>query len=259
MQAIILCGGFGTRLREETEFRPKPMIQIGHRPILWHIMKLYSHHGINDFILAAGYKSEVIKQYFLHYEVMDNDVTVELGREKTIKIHRPKVEEESWRVTIADTGETALKGARLKRVARHIVEDTFMVTYGDGVADVDLAKLLAFHRAHGKMATVTGIRPVSRFGELNVQGDRVTAFFEKPASVDDFTNGGFFVFQRKILDYLRDADDCDLEVGALEKLASTGELMIYRHNGFWACMDTQRDVDQLRRLWAYGTAPWKVW
>ncbi|HZL59481.1 MAG TPA: glucose-1-phosphate cytidylyltransferase [Stellaceae bacterium] len=259
MQAVILCGGLGTRLREETEFRPKPMIQIGHRPILWHIMKLYSHHGVHDFILAAGYKSEIIKQYFLHYEVMDNDVTIELGRNKTIEIHHPSVEEQSWRVTIADTGETALKGARLKRVARHITSDAFLVTYGDGVADVDVTKLMAFHRAHGRIATVTGIRPVSRFGELNVQGDRVAAFFEKPASVDDFANGGFFVFQREILDYLRDEDDCDLEIGVLEKLASAGELMVYRHNGFWACMDTQRDVDQLRRLWSSGTAPWKVW
>ncbi len=259
MQVVILCGGLGTRLREETEFRPKPMIQIGHRPILWHIMKLYSCHGVTDFILAAGYKSEIIKQYFLQFEVMDNDVTIELGRDKSVKIYRSPNEEAEWRVTIADTGETALKGARLKRVAKYITSDTFLVTYGDGVSDVDLSKLLAFHRSHGRMATLTGIRPVSRFGELNVVGDRVAAFFEKPASGDDFVNGGFFVFDRKLLELLRDDDECDLEVGTLERLAGEGQLMVYRHHGFWACMDTQRDVDHLRRLWDGGKAPWKVW
>jgi glucose-1-phosphate cytidylyltransferase len=259
MQAVILCGGLGTRLREETEFRPKPMIQIGQHPILWHIMKLYSHHGIRSFVLAAGYKSEIIKHYFLHYEVMDNDVTIELGREKTIEIHRPQVEEQGWKITIADTGEAALKGARLKRAARYLTGDTFMVTYGDGVCDVDLSKLLAFHRAHGRLATVTGIRPTSRFGELTIAGDRVAAFFEKPDADDDFVNGGFFVFERRLLDYLGDDDDCDLEVGPLEKLALEGELMVFRHHGFWACMDTQRDVDHLRHLWASGAAPWKVW
>lgn len=258
MKVIILCGGMGTRLKEETEFKPKPMVRIGQKPILWHIMKIYSHFGYTDFILCLGYRGDMIKEYFYHYEIMNNDFTLTLGQKNNLEIHH-KHEEEGWRVTLCDTGDKAQKGARLKRVERYVDDPVFMVTYGDGVANIDVNALLDFHLAHGKLATVTGVRPLARFGELTVKGQQVKAFMEKPQSTDGLISGGFFVFGRKIFDYLEDRDDCDLEYGALEHLAVEGELMVYKHPAFWACMDNIRDMEYLNRLWESGQAEWKIW
>lgn len=258
MQVIILCGGLGTRLREETEFRPKPMVNVGDRPILWHIMKIYAHFGCHDFTLALGYKGEMIKNYFCHYELMNNDVTIELGEPEKICIHQ-RHEEAGWRVTMINTGEKSLKGGRLKKLQKYITEDTFFVTYGDGLASIDIFALLDFHKKHGKIATVTGVSPAARFGELKIQGNEVKSFSEKPSNGEGLINGGFFVFNKAIFDYLRIDDACDLEIGPLEELARAGELMVYKHNGFWACMDTLRDMEYLNRLWSSGEAPWKIW
>lgn len=258
MKVVILCGGLGTRLREETEFRPKPMVNIGVKPILWHIMKIYAHYGHKDFILALGYKGDMIKNYFCHYELMNNDVTIELGKPEQICIHQGH-EESGWRITLADTGEKSLKGARLKMVEKYIADETFMMSYGDGIADVDLNALLAFHKSHGKIATLTGINPMARFGELKVVGDQVTHFSEKPKNGSTLVNGGFFVFNRKILDYLTEDAFCDLEVGPLEQIAKDGQLMVYKHMGFWACMDTFRDMEYLNKLWDDDQAKWKIW
>lgn len=258
MKVVILCGGAGTRLREETEFRPKPMVNIGPRPILWHIMKYFSQFGFNDFVLALGYKGEMIKNYFCHYELMNNDVTIELGQPEKMHIHHSH-DEAGWKITLADTGEKTLKGARLKRVERYIADETFMMTYGDGIADVDINALLAFHRAHGKLVTVTGINPASRFGELKIDGDQVSSFSEKPQNGEGIVNGGFFIMNRAIFGYLSPDESCDLEVGALEQIARDGQLMVYRHRGFWACMDTLRDMEYLNRIWDSGMAKWKIW
>jgi glucose-1-phosphate cytidylyltransferase len=258
IKVVILCGGAGTRLREETEFRPKPMVNIGDRPILWHIMKYYSRFGFADFVLALGYKGEMIKNYFCHYELMNNDVTIQLGQPENICIHHSH-EEVGWKITLADTGEKALKGARLKRVERYIDGDTFMMTYGDGIADVDIHALLAFHRSHGRMATLTGINPASRFGELKIEGDRVASFSEKPQNGEGIINGGFFVFNREIFGLLALEDSCDLEIGPLERIAREGQLMVFKHRGFWACMDTLRDMEYLNRIWEGGAAKWKIW
>jgi len=258
LKVVILCGGVGTRLREETEFRPKPMVNIGSYPILWHIMKYYSQFGCKDFVLALGYKGETIKNYFCHYELMNNDVTIELGQPENTRIYHAH-DEAGWKITLSDTGVNALKGARLKKVGKFITGDTFMMTYGDGIADVDINQLLAFHKAHGKIATVTGINPTARFGELKTDGDRVETFSEKPQNGDGFINGGFFVFKRKILDYLTMDDLCDLEIGPLEQIAKDGQLMVYKHRGFWACMDTLRDMEYLNKIWNDGQAKWKIW
>jgi glucose-1-phosphate cytidylyltransferase len=258
MEVVILCGGLGTRLREETEFRPKPMVNIGTRPILWHIIKYYSQFGYKDFVLALGYKGEMIKNYFCHYELMNNDVTIELGQPESMRIHHAH-DEAGWKVTLADTGEKSLKGARLKKVERYISDDTFMMTYGDGIADVDINSLLAFHKAHGKLVTVTGVNPASRFGELKTDGDRVVSFTEKPQNGKGLINAGYFVFNRSILDYLSVDDLCDLEVGPLEQIAKEGQLMVFVHRGFWACMDTLRDMEYLNKLWDDGQAKWKTW
>lgn len=258
MQVVILCGGLGTRLREETEFRPKPMVNIGNRPILWHIMKIYAHFGHRDFILSLGYKGEIIKEYFYHYELMNNDVTLELGHPEKIDIHQSH-EENGWRVTLADTGQKAFKGARLKKVEKYITDNEFMTTYGDGVADIDINALLDFHHKHGKLATVTGINPASRFGELKIKGNRVEAFNEKPQTGSGLINGGFFVFNKGIFDYLSVDDSCDLEIGPLEQIAREEQLMVYKHNRSWACMDTLRDMDYLNKLWDENKAFWKIW
>jgi glucose-1-phosphate cytidylyltransferase len=258
MKVVILCGGTGTRLKEETEFRPKPMVHVGNRPVLWHIMKTYAYFGYTDFVLALGYKGEMIKNYFCHYELMNNDVTIELGKPEKIQIHQ-KHNESGWKVTLADTGEKTLKGARLKKVERYINEDTFMMTYGDGLANVNINELLNFHHGHGKLATVTGINPASRFGELKIKGNRVDSFSEKPKDSNGLINGGFFVFSKKIFDYLSEDNNCDLEIGQLEKIASEGQLMVYRHAGFWACMDTIRDMEYLNKLWDENNAEWKLW
>ncbi len=258
IKVVILCGGLGTRLREETEFRPKPIVNIGNRPILWHIMKIYAHYGYTDFVLALGYKGEMIRDYFCHYELLNNDVTLELGRPERIHIHQSH-KETGWRITLVDTGEKALKGARLKRVEKHIDQNVFMLTYGDGLANVDINALLHFHESHGKLVTVTGINPASRFGELRIKGNQVEAFHEKPKDSDGFVNGGFFVCNRSIFNYLSSNDNCDLEIGPLEEIAREGQLMVYRHRGFWACMDTIRDMEYLNKLWEINKAEWKVW
>jgi glucose-1-phosphate cytidylyltransferase len=262
MEVVILCGGLGTRLREETEFRPKPMVNIGPRPILWHIMKIFATRGHTDFVLALGYKGEMIKDYFLNYEAMNNDVTIELGKPEKAQLHSCH-EECGWKITLADTGEKALKGARLKKVEKYVKGDTFLLTYGDGVANVDIDALLAFHKAHGKMVTLTGVNPASRFGELKIEGDRVARFNEKPegpgSGPEKYINGGYMVMNRAIFDRVRAEDSCDLEYGPLEQLADEGELMVYRHHGFWSCMDTLRDTEYLNKLWAENRAGWKIW
>ncbi len=257
MKVVILCGGMGTRLREETEVRPKPMVEIGGRPILWHIMKTYAHYGYRDFILCLGYKGEVIKQYFYNYEVLTNDFTVDL-RSGEVAVHKSD-DQHGWRVTLADTGLTAKTGARVKRVQRYLDGDLFMVTYGDGVTDLDLRRLVAFHQAHGKIGTVTGVSPPSRYGELQISGERVMAFREKPQEASSLINGGYLVFRREFLDYLDEGDECVLEREPLERLVKAGELMVYSHAGFWQCMDTYRDMEYLKELWSRGDAPWKVW
>lgn len=258
MKVVILAGGLGTRLREETEYRPKPMVEIGGKPILWHIMKRYAAYGFNEFVICLGYKGDRIKEYFYHYELLNNDFTIEFGAPKKIDIHNLHLEQ-GWKITLADTGEHALKGARLKRIQKYIDSDLFMMTYGDGVADIDLHTLIAFHKQHGKLATVTGVNPAARFGELKISGDVVERFREKPDKSSGLISGGFFVFDSKLFDYLSDDDRCDLEIGALEEIAAAGELMVYKHQGFWACMDTLRDVEYLNNLWHDGKAAWKIW
>ncbi len=257
MKVVILCGGFGTRLREETEVRPKPMVEIGGRPILWHIMKSYAHYGYTQFVLCLGYKGEMIKRYFYNYDVLSNDFTTELGSRK-LQIHS-KNKEVNWQVTLADTGLQAKTGARVKRVEQYVDSDIFMLTYGDGVADININALLAFHRLHGKIGTVTGVIPQSRYGELIIQGGRVTAFREKPALTEGFINGGYFVFNREVFNYLKDEDECILEREPLERLSADGQLMVYSHTGFWQCMDTPRDLQLLQEMWESGNPPWKMW
>ncbi|WP_045213323.1 glucose-1-phosphate cytidylyltransferase [Desulfonatronovibrio magnus] len=260
MQTVLFCGGLGTRLREETEFKPKPMVHIGNKPIIWHIMKIYAHFGYNEFVLTLGHKGDMIKDFFLHYETMNNDVTIELGRPESINMHNCH-DECGWKITLSNTGENTLKGGRLKRVEKYIRGDTFMLTYGDGVANVDINKLLEFHHSHGKMVTVTGVRPIARFGELLVDDQMVRSFQEKPQVSGDngLISGGFFVFNRDIFDYLTEDENCDLEHGPLEALAQKHQLMAYRHEGFWYCMDTLRDMEKLNAMWDRGEAPWKVW
>jgi glucose-1-phosphate cytidylyltransferase len=258
MQVMILCGGMGTRLREETEIRPKPMVEIGGRPILWHIMKSYAVQGFTEFIVCLGYKGERIKEYFLDYEAMNNDFTVELGRRQSIEIHRGQ-EEHSWRVTLADTGYATMTGGRIRRAAKYLTGDRFMLTYGDGVSNVDLRRLLDFHLQQRTLATVTGVHPASRFGELLVSGERVRQFSEKPQTHDGVINGGFFVLERGALEYLSDDPSCVLEGEPLERLAAAGQLSVYRHEGFWQCMDTYRDYQLLNQLWESGGAEWKRW
>jgi glucose-1-phosphate cytidylyltransferase len=253
---LILCGGKGTRLREETEFKPKPMVEIGGRPILWHIMKSFAAHGLDEFVLCLGYKGERIKEYFLNYDALSRDCTVTLGPRGGVSFHGDGGEA-GWRVTLANTGEEAMTGARVLRAAsRYVQAERFVVTYGDGVSDVDVRRLLAFHREHGRMATVTGVRPPARFGELITEGDLVREFSEKPQAHEARINGGFFVFERAFLRYLEDDDGCTLERAPLERLARDGQLAIYRHDGFWQCMDTLRDVQYLESLWRSGRAPW---
>ncbi len=260
VQTIILCGGLGTRLREETEYRPKPMVPVGGKPILWHIMKIYAQYGYTDFILPLGYKGNLIKEYFYHYHLMSQDVSVHLGDHHSISFLSGEPRDtENWTITLIDTGENTLKGGRLKRVEKYLTSEEVMVTYGDGVADIDINKLLAFHRSHGKMATVTGVFPASQFGELQITGIRVEHFREKPSTSDHYVSGGFYVFNRDFFKRLTPDIHCDLEAGPLEDLAAQGELMVYKHPGKWACMDTSRDMDYLNRLWDTNEAFWKIW
>jgi len=261
MRAMILCGGMGTRLREQTETRPKPMVEIGGQPILLHVMRLYAHHGIREFVLCLGYKGHVVKEYFLDFEAMRSDFTLELGAPGgAIEYHREGPDDlGGFRVTLADTGEAAPTGARVLKASRYLDGGTFAVTYGDGVADVDLAAALRFHRAHGKLATVTGVRPPSRFGEIDHEAGRVRAFNEKPQTTSGLINGGFFFFEPAFLDYVKATPDTMLEREPLERCVRDGELMVYEHHGFWHCMDTYRDWENLEALWRSGSAPWKVW
>ena len=256
---VILCGGQGTRLREETEVKPKPMVGIGGNAILWHIMKAYSCHGFNNFILCLGYKGDAIKEYFYHYDTLKSDFTIQFGTKKSIIQHNNKHDEDGWKVTLADTGGKNLKGSRIKQIEKYISSDIFMLTYGDGISDVDFMKLLSFHHSQGKIGTLTGVAPPSRFGKILIEGNRVIKFEEKPQMSEGLINGGFFVFNKKIFNYLSEDPNCDFEFGPLQKLASDNELMVYRHNGFWECMDTQRDMAYLNKIWAEGNAPWKQW
>lgn len=258
-QVIILCGGQGMRIREETEFKPKPMITIGERPILWHIMKYYAHYGFMNFTLCLGYKGHIIKDFFLNYETMVNDFTIKLGdHEKSIAIHNTHPES-GWSVTLAETGINAMTGARIKRVEKYVTQDYIMLTYGDGLSNVDLRALFEFHKSHKKIGTVTGVTPSSRFGELVTKGDMVTTFSEKPHTQQGLINGGFFIFDKRIFNYVSDDDNCIFERIPLERLASDGELMVYQHNGFWQCMDTVRDMNLLTEEWNSGKPAWKVW
>jgi len=255
MKVVILCGGRGTRMERETDYRPKPMIEIGHKPILWHIMNIYSACGFNDFVLCLGYKGEVVKNYFLNYAALNSDITINTKTSK-IKIHKENLP--GWNVTLADTGFESMTGARIKRVERYIDSETFMLTYGDAVADIDIQKLLEFHRQSGRIATMTGVFPTykSRFGELSADNNTVLNFTEKPVNCAALTSGGFFVLQKKVFEYLSDEKKCVFEKDVLEKLVKEKQLCLYRHDYFWYCMDTPRDLKFLNALWESGKAPW---
>ena len=256
MKAVILAGGKGTRISEESHLRPKPMIEIGGRPILWHIMNLYAHHGVNDFIIALGYRGHMIKEYFANYVLYSSDVTVDTGRGE-IRYHQNYAE--PWRVTMVDTGLETQTGGRLKRLARYLDPgEAFCMTYGDGVADVDISGLVDFHARHGKSATVTAVIPPGRYGALMLEGDEVRSFTEKPPGDNAFINGGFFVLNPEVIDRI-DGDETPWELTPLEGLARDGELQAFRHTGFWQPMDSLRDRTTLENLWASGEAPWKVW
>jgi len=256
MKAVLLAGGLGTRLSEETSVRPKPMVEIGGRPILWHIMKLYSHHGINDFVVCCGYKGYVIKEYFANYFLHMSDVTFDIST-NTMEVHERHAE--PWRVTLVDTGEDTLTGGRLKRVEQYVRdEDVFCFTYGDGLSDVNIGASVAFHREHGRLATVTAVVPPGRYGAIERTGDQVTRFVEKPPGDGGHINGGFFVLSPAVIDYI-DGDDVSWEGAPLAKLAADKQLLAFEHSGFWQPMDTLRDKTLLEELWSTGSAPWKCW
>ena len=255
MKAVILAGGLGTRISEETAVRPKPMIEIGGKPVLWHILKTYSHHGINEFIICLGYKGYIIKEYFANYFLHSSDVTFDLANNK-LEVHQKNAE--PWRITLVDTGEHTQTGGRLKRVANYLDGDTFCFTYGDGLADVDITQELAFHRSKQTLATMCAVQPPGRFGAIDIKGSRITRFEEKPLGDGSWINGGFFILEPEALRYI-DGDDSIWERGPLEKLASDGQLSAYTHHGFWHPMDTLRDKLKLEELWQEGKAPWKVW
>jgi glucose-1-phosphate cytidylyltransferase len=256
MKVVILAGGLGTRLSEETDLRPKPMVEIGGRPILWHIMKIYSHYGFDDFVICLGYKGYVIKEYFANYFLHQSDVTIDL-RDNKIEVHNCKAE--AWKITLIDTGLNTMTGGRIKRVAKYLEGQSFMLTYGDGVSSLNIAELLKYHRGHGKLVTVTATQPSGRFGALDINdGNTVTAFREKPAGEGASINGGFFVVEPSAIDRIA-GDNVLFEKEPLEGLARDNELMAYRHQGFWYAMDTVRDKNHLESLWQSGKAPWKVW
>jgi glucose-1-phosphate cytidylyltransferase len=256
MKVVILAGGLGTRLREETEYRPKPMVEIGGRPLIWHIMNIFAAHGHSDFIVCLGYKGDMIRDYFLNYEVHNSDFTVTLG-ERRVEVLK-KHGECGWRITLAETGELTNTGGRIRRIAKYLDNQPFMATYGDGVADIDLDRLLQFHRFHRKLATVTGVHPSSRFGELSIENGMVKMFREKPQVAEGWINGGFFIFERGALELLNDDDD-NLEASLLIRLTTRNELAVYQHQGFWQCMDTYREMKLLNDLWTTGAAPWASW
>jgi glucose-1-phosphate cytidylyltransferase len=257
MKAVILAGGLGTRIAEETSVRPKPMVEIGGKPILWHIMKIYAQHGVDEFIVCLGYKGYLIKEYFFNYALHRSDVTIDL-RTGTTKVHRNDTED--WKISLIDTGPDTMTGGRLRQALQFLGEDEdFCLTYGDGVSDVDIGALIEFHRGHGRKATVTAVRPASRFGQLALAGDTVSAFAEKPIDGGGWINGGFFVLNRAIGAYLGNSDECVWEHEPLERLAAEGELRSYFHDGFWQPMDTLRDRQMLEKLWDAEQAPWKRW
>jgi len=256
MKAVILAGGLGTRISEETSYRPKPMVEVGGRPILWHIMKIYSSHGINEFVICCGYKGYMIKEYFANYFLHMSDVTFDMSQNNAIQIHQQFAE--PWKITLIDTGESTSTGGRLKRVAPYLGSDDFCFTYGDGVGDIDLTRLIEFHRGHGKLATVTAVQPPGRFGALDMSGTSVNSFMEKPHGDGMYINGGFFILSPKVIDLIDD-DTIVWEYGPLETLSSTSQLEAFKHDGFWQPMDTLRDKNYLEDLWAAGKAPWKTW
>ena len=260
MQVIILCGGTGTRMKELTELTPKPLIPIGGRPLLWHIIKHYMHYNFFEFILALGYRQESFKMYFTNFDELNNDITIYHDD----MIGTPKILyhsiDTSFNITLADTGLNTLKGARLKRVEKYVTDDTFMVTYGDGLSDINLKALLAFHKRHGKLATITGVHPKSKFGEIwYLKDGRVTSIKEKPQENDRLTNGGFMVFNKGVFNYLYPKEDCDLEIGPFERLAKDKELFVYNHTGFWKNADTLKDIGELQDMWDTGNPPWQRW
>lgn len=255
MKAVILAGGLGTRISEESHLRPKPMIEIGGKPILWHIMKIYSSHGINDFVICLGYKGYVIKEYFANYFLHMSDVTFDMAS-NTMEVHEKHVE--PWRVTLVDTGENSMTGGRLRRVKDYLGGDTFCFTYGDGISDIDIRETLTAHKKSGKIATVTAIQPPGRYGALDIQGNTVQCFQEKPAGDGAWINGGFFVLEPQVFDYLHSDEDA-FEAKPLMQLAEDGQLNAYQHDGFWQAMDTLRDKNQLEALWRNNEAPWKLW
>ena len=256
MKAVILAGGLGTRISEETHLKPKPMIEIGGKPILWHIMKIYAAHGVNDFVICCGYKGYLIKEYFANYFLHMSDVTFDMAHNR-MHVHNNNAE--PWRVTLVDTGDDSMTGGRLRRVKDHVKDERFFCfTYGDGVGDIDIARTLAFHKEHGKLATMTATQPPGRFGALGLDGDAIRSFQEKPSGYGGWINGGFFVLSPKVIDYVDD-DASVWERDPLERLAAEGELMAYKHRGFWQPMDTLRDKQHLEALWESGKAPWKTW
>lgn len=255
MRTVILAGGWGTRLSEETGTKPKPMVAIGSKPILWHIMKIYTTYGLNDFVICLGYQGYVIKEYFANYRLHMSDIVVDMRNKNTDVVDKGL---EPWRISLVDTGEETLTGGRLKRVRDYLGDEDFCLTYGDGVADVDIAETIRFHRSHGGLATVTAVRPPARFGALKIESQKVVAFQEKPIDQGSWINGGFFVLNPKAIDYI-DGDDTSWEREPMERLANDGELYAYYHRGYWQPMDTLRDKHGLERLWEAGSAPWKVW
>lgn len=256
MKVVLLAGGFGTRISEESVYKPKPMIEIGEMPILWHIMKTYSEYGFNEFVICAGYKQHVIKQWFADYFLHTSDITFDFTQGNKMIVHKERSED--WKVTIVDTGLNTMTGGRLKRVRKYIGDEPFFMTYGDGVSNVDIPATLEFHKSHGKLATMTAIRPESRYGMIDFNGDQVLSFREKSEQDVGWINAGFMVLDPKVLDYVKD-DTVMFEREPMERLAQDGELMCYRHEGFWQCMDTLRDKQKLEELWAKDKAPWKIW
>ena len=257
MKTIILAGGWGSRLGQLSESVPKPMVAIGNKPVLWHIMKIYSSYGFNDFIIALGVKGEVIKEYFYNFESRNNDFSIDLSSGKII--YQNKHDESSWKVTLVDTGLNTLKGGRIKRLENYLDDEINMITYGDGVADINISEVLKFHKSHGKTITVTGVHPPARFGELIEKEGCVISFEEKPQTSVGLINGGFMVFNQNLLEFLTVDEDCDFESDALEKLTNEGEVMVYKHDGFWECMDNERDLQHLNEIWNQNKAFWKIW
>jgi len=257
MKLVILAGGFGTRLGNLTSAIPKPMVEVGGKPILWHIMKTYAHYGIKEFVICLGYKADIIKDYFLHYDAKNKDFTVDLS-DNSVNFHNSH-DELDWKITLVDTGINTLKGGRLKRVEKYLDDDINLLTYGDGVADIDILEVIQFHKNNKKIVTISGVHPPARFGELIAKGNILTSFEEKAQSSQGLINGGYMVFNKSLLNYLTEDEDCDLESGIFESLAKEGKIAVYKHEGLWACMDNERDLKYLEKQWKDNIAFWKVW